>query len=171
MRKFVIFGFVVLMMFSLGTMAAAKTLKLGLDAGPVSQDPQVQLSGGMLQYSHWTFDPLVRYAQDMSFEPRLAERWERIDDLTMRFHLRKGVKFHSGNPFTAKDVKFTFERFYNSEDFKGLFEPFESCTVVDDHTVDIKTKKPYALLINMATYIFPSNNLEGTGTGAVLQRK
>jgi MarR-like DNA-binding transcriptional regulator SgrR of sgrS sRNA len=108
----------------------------------------------MLQYSHWTFDPLVRYAQDMSFEPRLAERWERVDDLTMRFHLRKGVKFHSGNPFTAKDVKFTFERFYNSEDFKGLFTPFESCTVVDDHTVDIKTKKPYALLINMATYIF-----------------
>jgi peptide/nickel transport system substrate-binding protein len=109
----------------------------------------------MLQYSHWVFDPLVRYAQDMSFEPRLAEKWERIDDLTMRFYLRKGVKFHSGNSFTAKDVKFTFERFYASPDFKGLFTPFDGCTIVDDHTIDIKTKKPYALLINMATYIFP----------------
>ena len=155
MKKLIVLFLTVLMLFSLGTSAGAKTLKLGLDAGPVSQDPQVQLSGGMLQYSHWAFDPLVRYRQDMTFEPRLAERWERRDDLTMRFYLRKGVKFHSGNLFTAKDVKFTFDRFYKSPDFKGLFEPFEGCFIVDDHTVDIKTKKPYALLINMATYIFP----------------
>jgi peptide/nickel transport system substrate-binding protein len=125
----------------------------------------------MLQYSHWVFDPLVRYAKDMSFEPRLAERWERIDDLTMRFYLRKGVKFHSGNPFTAKDVKFTFERFYESPDFKGLFIPFDGCTIVDDHTVDIKTKKPYALLINMATYIFPLDSKFYSGTDATGQPK
>lgn len=152
-------------------MAHAKALKLGLDAGPVSQDPQVQLSGGMLQYSHWVFDPLVRYAQDMSFEPRLAVKWERIDDLTMRFYLRKGVKFHSGNPFTAADVKFTFDRFYKSQDFKGLFEPFAGCTIVDDYTVDIKTKKPYALLINMATYIFPMDHKFYSGTDDTGQPK
>ena len=96
MKKLLVLCLTVLMLFGLGGIAGAKDLKLGLDAGPVSQDPQVQLSGGMLQYSHWVFDPLVRYAQDMSFEPRLAERWERIDDLTMRFYLRKGVKFHTG---------------------------------------------------------------------------
>ena len=158
MKKLLVLCLTILMVFSFGAIAGAKTLKVGLDAGPVSQDPQVQLSGGMLQYSHWVFDPLVRYAQDMSFEPRLAEKWERIDDLTMRFYLRKGVKFHSGNPFTAKDVKFTFERFYASPDFKGLFTPFEGLTIIDDHTIDIKTKKPYALLINMATYIFPMDS-------------
>jgi peptide/nickel transport system substrate-binding protein len=81
MKKFVIFSLAILMLFSLGSIAGAKTLKVGLDAGPVSQDPQVQLSGGMLQFSHWAFDPLVRYAQNMEFEPRLAERWERLDDL------------------------------------------------------------------------------------------
>jgi peptide/nickel transport system substrate-binding protein len=171
MKKLLIFGLVALMLFSLGTIAGAKVLKVGLDAGPVSQDPQVQLSGGMLQFSHWVFDPLVRYAQNMEFEPRLAERWERLDDLTMRFYLRKGVKFHSGNPFTAKDVKFTFERFYESPDFKGLFTPFEGATVVDDHTIDIKTKKPYALLINMATYIFPLDSKFYSGTDATGQPK
>ena len=137
MKKLIVISLAVLMVLSLGTIVGAKTLKVGLDAGPVSQDPQVQLSGGMLQYSHWVFDPLVRYAQDMHFEPRLAEKWERIDELTMRFYLRKGVKFHSGNPFTAKDVKFTFDRFFMSADFKGLFTPFEGCHIVDDHTVDI----------------------------------
>jgi peptide/nickel transport system substrate-binding protein len=154
MKKLFVLCLSICILFSLGAIAGAKTLKMGLDAGPVSQDPQVQLSGGMLQYSHWVFDPLVRYAQDMHFEPRLAVKWERLDDLTMRFYLRKGVKFHSGNPFTAKDVKFTFDRFFMSPDFKGLFEPFEGCHIVDDYTIDIKTKKPYALLINMATYIF-----------------
>ena len=158
MKKYLSFCLTLVMVFGLCGIAQAKTLKLALDAGPVSQDPQVQLSGGMLQFSHWAFDPLVRYAQDMTFEPRLAVKWERLDPLTMRFYLRKGVKFHSGNPFTAKDVKFTFDRFYKSPDFKGLFTPFEGCFIVDDHTVDIKTKKPYALLINMGTYIFPMDH-------------
>jgi peptide/nickel transport system substrate-binding protein len=171
MKKLLVLCLTVLMVFAIGSIAGAKTLRVGLDAGPVSQDPQVQLSGGMLQYSHWVFDPLVRYAQDMSFEPRLAERWERIDDLTMRFYLRKGVKFHSGNPFTAKDVKFTFERFYESPDFKGLFTPFDGCNVIDEHTVDIKTKKPYALLINMATYIFPLDSKFYSGKDATGQPK
>jgi len=171
MKKLVLISLAVLMVLSLGTFAGAKTLKVGLDAGPVSQDPQVQLSGGMLQFSHWVFDPLVRYAQNMHFEPRLAEKWERIDDLTMRFYLRKGVKFHSGNPFTAADVKFTFDRFFKSADFKGLFTPFEGCTIVDDHTVDIKTKKPYALLINMGTYIFPLDSKFYSGTDDTGQPK
>ena len=69
-----------------------RTLKVGLDADPVSLDIQVQLSGGMLQLSHWTFDPLVRWTKEMTFEPRLATKWERMDDLTMRFYLRKGGK-------------------------------------------------------------------------------
>ncbi|MBW2006164.1 MAG: ABC transporter substrate-binding protein [Deltaproteobacteria bacterium] len=171
MRKYLSFCLALVMVFGLCGMAQAKTLKLALDAGPVSQDPQVQLSGGMLQFSHWAFDPLVRYAQDMTFEPRLAVKWERLDALTMRFYLRKGVKFHSGNTLTAKDVKFTFDRFYESPDFKGLFTPFEGCFIVDDHTVDIKTKKPYALLINMATYIFPLDSKFYTGTDETGQPK
>jgi peptide/nickel transport system substrate-binding protein len=142
----------------------AKTLKLAMDADPVSLDPHVQLSGGMLQYSHICFDPLVRWTKDMKFEPRLATKWERTDDLTMRFYLRKGVKFHSGNTFTAKDVKWTIERLKISQDFKGLFEPFVGAKIIDDYTVDIITKKPYALLLNMATYIFAMDSEFYTGT-------
>jgi len=143
---------------------AKVTLKLAMDADPVSLDPHVQLSGGMLQYSHMVFDPLVRYAKDMSFAPRLATKWERINDTTMRFHLRKGVKFHSGNEFTAEDVVFTLERLKKSDDYKGLFEPFVGAKVVDDHTVDLITKKPYGLVVNLATYIFPMDKKFYTGT-------
>ena len=143
---------------------AKVTLKLAMDADPVSLDPHVQLSGGMLQYSHMVFDSLVRYDKDMNFVPRLAEKWERLDDLTMRFHLRKGVKFHSGNDFTAEDVVFTLDRLKKSDDYKGLFEPFVGATAVDDHTVDLVTKKPYGLVLNMATYVFPMDKKFYSGT-------
>ena len=118
----------------------------------------------MLQLSHWVFDPLIRWTQDGKFEPRLATKWEQLDDLTWRFYLRKGVKFHSGNPFTAKDVEFTLERLKKSEDFKGLFEPFTGAKVVDDYTVDLLTNKPYALMLPMATYIFPMDAEFYSGT-------
>ena len=166
MKKILIVLSILALLLSFGAAAQAKTLKLALDADPVSLDPHVQLSGGMLQYSHWVFDPLVRWTQDMKFEPRLATRWERIDEKTMRFYLRKGVTFHSGNPFTGADVKFTVERLKQSVDFKGLFEPFEGVNVVDDHTIDIVTKKPYALLLNMATYIFPMDQTFYSGEDA-----
>jgi len=162
MKRLKLVSLLMILLFFVST-AGAKTLKLAMDADPVSLDPHVQLSGGMLQYSHMVFDPLVRWTQDMQFEARLADKWERLDENTVRFHLRKGVKFHSGNPFTAKDVVWTLERLKQSQDFKGLFEPFTGAVAVDDYTVDIKTAKPYALLLNMATYIFPMDSVFYTG--------
>jgi peptide/nickel transport system substrate-binding protein len=164
LRKFLLGWFCALMLLTLPSFGAAKTLRLALDADPVSLDPHVQLSGGMLQYSHMVFDPLVRWTQDMEFEPRLAERWERIDPLTLRFHLRKGVKFHSGNPFTAQDVAWTLARLKMSQDFKALFEPFADPRIIDDHTIDIVTINPYGLSLNMCTYIFPMDSKFYTGT-------
>lgn len=171
MKKLLVLCVAGLMLLGMGTAATAKTLKLAMDADPVSLDPHVQLSGGMLQYSHMVFDPLIRWTKKMDFEPRLATKWDRVDDLTMRFYLRKDVKFHSGNLFTAKDVKWTMERLKKSQDFKGLFDPFEGVKIVDDYTVDIVTKKPYALVLNMATYIFPMDSEFYTGTDETGQPK
>ncbi len=113
-----------MMAASLSFGAVAADITVAYDADPVSLDPQEQLSGGTLQMSHMVFDPLVRYTQDLSFEPRLAEKWERVNDTTFRFYLRKGVKFHSGNDFTADDVVWTFDRLKESPDFKAIFEPY-----------------------------------------------
>lgn len=143
--------------------AQAASLKMAYDADPVSLDPYEQLSGGTLQLSHMTHDPLVRWDRNHGFEARLAEKWERVDDLTMRFHLRKGVKFHSGNDFTAKDVVFTFKRLQESPDFKGIFEPFQELKVVDDYTVEVVTKKPFPLVLNNMTYLFPMDSQYFTG--------
>lgn len=137
---------------------AETTLRMAYDADPVSLDIHQQLSGGILQLSHMTFDPLVRWNKDLEIEPRLATGWERVDDTTLRMNLREDVEFHSGNTFTAKDVVWTIERLKRSPDFKAIFEPIESASAVDEHTVEIKTKKPYPLLLNLATYIFPMDS-------------
>jgi peptide/nickel transport system substrate-binding protein len=144
--------------------SGAVTLKLAMDADPVSLDPHVQLSGGMLQYSHMVFDPLVRWTKDGGFEPRLATKWELVNPTTTRFHLREGVKFHSGNEFTAEDVVFTLERLKKSDDFKGLFEYFTGAKAVDKYTVDLITKEPYGLVMAMGTYIFPMDKAFYSGT-------
>ncbi|MGD8661546.1 MAG: ABC transporter substrate-binding protein, partial [Desulfobacterales bacterium] len=143
--------------------AAAKTLRLAMDAEPVSMDPHAHLSTGTLQFSHLVFDPLLRWTQAMDFEPRLAHKWERIDDRTLRFHLRKGVTFHSGNPLTAGDVEWTLQRLKRSESFKGIFEPVAGTKIIDDHTIDLITKSSYPLLLNVATYIFPMDRLFYSG--------
>ena len=150
---------------------SAVTLKMAYDADPVSMDPHEQLSGGTLQLSHMLFDPLVRWNQELGFDPRLAEGWARVDDRTVRFALRKGVKFHSGNEMTALDVLWTFNRLKKSPDFKGIFAPFEACRVIDRYTVDLVTKEPYPLVLHTATYLFPMDSLFYSGKDANGNRK
>src|SRR5499426_1716557 len=57
-------------------------------------------------------DALVKPMPDGPMTPSLATRWsESADGLTYDFELRQGVKFHNGDPFTAEDVKYSFERY------------------------------------------------------------
>ncbi len=146
-----------------GAAMAQNTVRVAYDADPVSLDPHEQLSGGTLQLSHMVFDPLVRWTQDLQFEPRLAESWEQIDETTMRFNLRDGVKFHSGNEMTSADVKWTFDRLKESPDFKGIFSLFTAVNIVDEDTFDLVTSEPYPLVLHTATYIFPMDSAFYTG--------
>lgn len=141
----------------------AKTLKMAYDSDPVSLDPHEQLSGGTLQLSHMVFDPLVRWGKNLKFQPRLASSWKYINNLTLRVKLRKGVTFHSGNPLTSKDVKWTFERLLISPDFKALYAQFRTIKIIDDYTFDIITKVPYPLVVHQMTYIFPMDSKFYTG--------
>ena len=145
---------------------AETTLRMAYDADPVSLDIHEQLSGGILQLSHMTHDPLVRWNKDLSFEPRLATAWEQVDDTTMRMTLRDDVEFHTGNAFSAEDVVWTVERLKRSPDFKAIFEPIVEVTALDATTVEFKTANPYPLLLNLATYIFPMDSAFYSGSDA-----
>ena len=59
---------------------------------------------------------------------------------------------------------FTIDRLKKSQDYKALFEPFTGAAAVSDYVVDLKTTKPYPLVLNMATYVFPMDSEFYTGT-------
>jgi peptide/nickel transport system substrate-binding protein len=113
-----------------------------------------------------SFDPLIRWTKELAFENRLATSYKRLNATTVRFNLRKGVKFHSGNTMTAVDFKWTFDRLKVSPDFKGIFANFSALNVVDDYTIDLVTSGPYPLVLHTATYIFPFDSKFYTGTDA-----
>jgi peptide/nickel transport system substrate-binding protein len=148
------------------TTASAKDLRMAYDADPVTLDIHEQLSGGVLQLSHMSFDPLIRWTKELAFEPRLATSFQRLNPTTVRFKLRKGVKFHSGNTMTASDFKWTFNRLKQSPDFKGIFANFQALNIIDDYTIDLVTTGPYPLVLHTATYIFPLDSQFYTGTDA-----
>ena len=114
MRLFFIASLIAFVAFFPLQAAGAKTLRMAYDSDPTSLDPHEQLSGATLQLSHLLFDPLIRFKQDLTLEPRLAKSWEKIDERTTRFHLREGVKFQSGRTLSADDVVWTFNRLKQS---------------------------------------------------------
>jgi peptide/nickel transport system substrate-binding protein len=93
------------------------------------------------------YEPLVYYNPPGSAEqlrPALATAWEKSDDgLTWTFHLRKGVKFHDGEPFNAAAVKYSIDRTMKMK--KGayyIWSPVKEIVVVDDYTVRFFLKNP-----------------------------
>ena len=91
------------------------------------------------------YDTLIGLDQETNLVPMLAEKWERIDDVTYKFFLRQGVKFHNGEPFTAADVKYTVERAQSpaGSAIRQYSEVVDKVEVVDDYTVIMKLKSPF----------------------------
>lgn len=141
---------------------AATTLRVAMPSIAESLDPYSQLSAGILEVAYLTYDPLARFSKEGVLEPVLAERWEQQDPTTYIIHLRKNVRFQSGNAFTANDVVWTLNRIKKSPDYQGLFALFDA-KKVDDYTVMITLKKPYPLATNLFTYILPMDSKFFTG--------
>jgi peptide/nickel transport system substrate-binding protein len=156
-----------------GAALAATSLVVAVDTPPRMMNPHGDDSDAGLSYMANLFDGLLqRVAPDGELAPALAERYEHPDLLTWKFYLRKGVTFHNGNPFTAADVKFTFDRLSDPEvsEFLNTGKALESVEVVDDYTVVIKTKESTPWFANNMHQIFimDKESTEGRDAGDVM---
>ncbi len=116
--------------------------------------------------------------------PSLAENWDISGDgLEYTFHLRQGVKFQNGNDFTAEDVSYTFNRLLTVEGgvntelldqvkgaaelIEGSADTLEGVEVVDDYTVKVTLKEPFAAFLSCLTApglsIYDSEATEAAG--------
>lgn len=112
-------------------------------------DPHKSFSGNVFVVTNQIYESLLARATDGSLQPRLATEWKALDETTWELKLRQGVKFHDGTPFNAEAVKFSIERLKDPAT-KGpgayIVTMITEVKVVDEHTVQLVTDKPFAPL-------------------------
>ena len=102
------------------------------------------------------FSSLVRPDQQLHPVPDLASSWTTSEDgLEYTFYLRPGVKWHDGEPFTANDVKFTFDQITDVKSGSRLRSDFAAVAgvdVIDSLTVRFRLKAPFAPFLALLGY-------------------
>lgn len=102
------------------------------------------------------FEGLLHMDQNYALVPVLATSWEFRPPNTWRFKLRQGVKFHNGVPFTAKDVKYTFDRIATHDGGGTPGLQVKGNVIVDDYTIDVTPSFPNKRLVEQI--VEPGNN-------------
>ncbi len=113
------------------------------------------------------YEPLVRYGQDGTIEPALAESWEISEDgLTWTFNLRQDVTFHDGTPFNAEAVKWNMDRWVGNDRHNWLptTSRIAGVETPDEFTVVLTLNQPYYPAMQDLTLVRPVRFL---GTEAV----
>ena len=149
-------------------------------AQAIEQDGEYILKVGVLQpvdnlnpfkgitaaaYETWAlmYDTLTGYGQDFSAVPRLAESWEESEDgLTWTYHLVDNATFSDGEPLTADDVVYTFDRIIKGEsiektNYGSYVKNMESVKAIDDTTVEFTLSEPTPIMTKLAVPILPEH--------------
>ncbi len=140
-----------------------KILKVGVTQEIDSLNPFIAIFRTSTDILRTQFDYLTVYSQqDQTPKPSLAESWETSEDkLTWTFHMRKGAKWSDGEPVTAKDPAFTFNKMLTDETAataNGSYtKEWESVEATDDNTLVIKTKVPLSTMLALDIPIVPEH--------------
>ena len=144
------------------------TLTVGLSIDAESMDPYLVKQVAGEGVSKAMFDNLIERDFDGNLVPGLATSWTFVDDKTIEFKLREGVKFHNGEDFDANAVKFSLERMKNetlNSSFRGNFKSVQEVQVVDPHTVRFilnKTDAPLLDFLSAQLAIVPPTYLQAS---------
>lgn len=115
------------------------------------------------------YDGLLRYGEDLSIQPSLAESWTVAPDaLSITFKLRQGVRWHDGTSFSAADVKFSALEVWKKTHPRGrlTFASLQDVETPDDHTAVFRLSAPSLVILNALnaaeSQVLPRHIFEGT---------
>lgn len=171
-RIVLLIGLMMLFTYFAATTIAAPEGELGIvnTTDCISMDPAIEwMTDGQAMVKQM-YDHLVDFDETGKIRFRLAASYKLLDEKTWQFKLRQGVKFHNGDPFTAADAKFTIDRILDTKT-KSQHRPrlltFDQVNVIDDYTLEIKTKEPDPIVLNrLASFgvrIVPKRYIEEKG--------
>jgi peptide/nickel transport system substrate-binding protein len=128
----------------------AASLRWAAQNDILTLDPHSQNHATTISLLQHSYEGLTRYTKDFQVEPCLATSWEQITPTHWRFHLRKGVKFHDGSPFTADDVVFSFNRILQPQGTMQIYvSTMKEMKKIDDYTVDATLSGPDPVLLRL----------------------
>lgn len=125
------------------SVSEARTFRFAFQGDVQSLDPVSVNETFTTAFLSSVYEPLIRRAPDLSLEPGLAVRWNRISDTIWRFHLRENVRFHEGQTFSADDVAFSIARAQRpGSQFLARVATIREVRILDPLTIEIVTDGP-----------------------------
>ena len=124
----------------------AKTLRVASPNDIPSLDPMFAGAAFPLGAQGWFYETLTGYDKDLKLTPVLAQNWENPEPTKWVFHLRQGVRFHDGSPFTADDVIFSWQRGAGAASDASPGLKAADITKLDDYTIEVTTPAPNPIL-------------------------
>jgi len=111
------------------------------------------------------YNGLIRYDKDLNIIGELALNWDIEEEgRVIVFNLRRDVKWHDGLPFTAEDVKFTYEKLIDPKvrtPYSGDFLKIESLEIIDPYKIKVTYRQPFSpALSSWGMWIMPKHILE-----------
>jgi len=132
--------------------AMAVDFKWANDGDVGAMDPYTRQETVQLSFLSNIYEPLARWNRELKLEPALATSWEQTSPTVWRFHLRPGVKWQDGSPFTADDVVFSMQRILaKTSVMRAPMASVKEARKVDDLTVDFETYQPDPILLQEQT--------------------
>jgi peptide/nickel transport system substrate-binding protein len=130
----------------------ARELVIGLSTPVTTMDPHFHNLTPNNSLAKHVFETLVHQDEQQALTPGLAESWRATDPTTWEIRLRRNVRWHDGEPFTAEDVLATLRRIPGVPNSPSSFaiytRPIVEARAADPHTVILKTREPHPLLPN-----------------------
>lgn len=130
---------------------AERPLIIGFEGDAATLDPHARNETTTTTIQRHVYEQLISLDANLKIVPDLAESWRLLDDNTWEFKLRKGVKFHNGEPFNAAAAKYSLERCktHPKSQYKYMVPDYKEIVVVDDYTLRFVTKAPTPELLIM----------------------